>query len=76
MATLTKNINLLTKSTTLATLTKATNLGLCRGEWFHSFGVHDAFLKVLSDAAGVQNEHLELARDSGVERPMMEFVKV
>ena len=47
-----------------------------RGEWFHSFGVHDTFLKVLSDAAGVQNEHLELARDSGVERPMMEFVKV
>ena len=76
MATLTKNINLLTKSTTLATLTKATNLGLCRGEWFHSFGVHDALLKVLSDTVAVQNEHLELARDSGVERPMMEFVKV
>ncbi len=62
----------------MPTLTKGTNLRLCmcRGEWFHAFGVHDAFLKLLSDKLGVQNEHLELARDSKDERPSMEFVKV
>jgi len=46
-----------------------------RGEWFHSFGVHSAVLKVLEEQGAVEEEHLALARDSGVERPKMQFVK-
>ena len=46
-----------------------------RGEWFHSYGVNESVLSLLSSKLAVCTAHLDIVRGLHEERPMMAFSK-